>query len=252
MENVGKSSMMGKTTIKVICNKETYMIPLEGNDLAVLLHTVRDRYRIPSDIALRPLDSPVPVSSMLQLRELREKGKHKFEVVILPSLPPRPPEEKKIDEKKPEEKHSLLEQKKEEEEKKVQPISRGKDAAMQSRPYKLNPAVLKEMFRKFITSDPSVIEIIDLVRREKKGMLQGQYKLEDYAQTLRMMEDDVADALQNNVFLVDIDAPADCEEPGKKGEKELAAFKGMPMDQSVCEDVPLGSNGAGRPGGKLI
>lgn len=84
------------------------------------------------------------------------------------------------------------------------------------KPYRLSPRIMGEMFKRFLSSDPSVIEIADLVRREKKTMMSGSYGIEDYAGTIAGVEAGLTSALANNLFLMDIEAGKSAEGDNNK------------------------------------
>ena len=136
-----------------------------------------------------------------------------------------------------------------------QPIEEKVETAVQASPsikgqYKLNPRVLEEMFKKLMSTEACALEIEDIVKNNRKTLLSENYKLEDYGDVLRTIEKQVEDALENNVFLVDIgcdeefDAQvipksvAQVEQPIAVKAKRITSstdLDNIPMDQSVSE-----------------
>ena len=89
---------------------------------------------------------------------------------------------------------------------------------VQTAKFHLNPSLLKELFDKFMTVDACALEVKKVIEENRGGVLTGKYSVGDYAEALRNIEKLVKDALENNVFLFNLDEyefDADPINPGK-------------------------------------
>ena len=243
---------MNKTCIKVTYKGDMKMLPLEGKEFDKLILSIKTSFSIKGDIALTPLNAPKsePIASIEQVLELVKKGSTKFIVAdaVAATVSVQPPSSKK-----PEEEEEKKEVKKE-----VATASKGtsvyqpKEVVVQPQAlFKLNPAVLGQMFKKLLTSDSSVVAIMDFIRENKRNMMNGNYELKDYVDTLKGMENTMGEALDKNIFLMDFESlsgESDKENKdvikkeekasdsnSKSSEKKHSAFEGMEIEKSICD-----------------
>eukprot|EP01022_Parablepharisma_sp_SALTPOND_P033755 TRINITY_DN89529_c0_g1_i1.p1 TRINITY_DN89529_c0_g1~~TRINITY_DN89529_c0_g1_i1.p1 ORF type:complete len:263 (+),score=29.97 TRINITY_DN89529_c0_g1_i1:80-790(+) len=218
---------MSKTLVKVAYKGDMKMFPLEGKDFDKFLNHIRTSFGINENITLTVLNSPKPepLASIEQVIELARKGTSKFQANEALSLPSLSNGAKKVEEEKKDSTKSTS-------------ITQ-KEASSQF--FKLNPTILSQMFKKLLTSDASVVAIMDFIKDHKKTMFNGKYELKDYSEALKGMENSMAEALENNIFLMDIEALSFEDKDSKKeseseggGEKKRSAFEGMEIEKSIC------------------
>eukprot|EP01022_Parablepharisma_sp_SALTPOND_P028244 TRINITY_DN700_c0_g1_i1.p2 TRINITY_DN700_c0_g1~~TRINITY_DN700_c0_g1_i1.p2 ORF type:complete len:261 (+),score=33.30 TRINITY_DN700_c0_g1_i1:78-785(+) len=228
------SKLQGKK-IKVCFNGEIKAHIIRQYNFTQLLEFLQDSFEVPQNniIELRCTDSSgdsIVVGSEEEFISTVGAGILKYELVAKEYKPPVPVIEQM----------SKLE--------KSLPIELKVEAAVQTSPvgkvrHRLNPLFLKRLFDKFMTTEACAVEIEDLVKTNRKTLLSQKHTLENYADTIKEIENLLQDALENNVFLVDIGsddevisekAPErqsnDLKEKEKVGSTDL---DNIPVEQSV-------------------
>ncbi len=272
------SSMQGKK-IKVNCKGEMKVVILRQYNFVQLIQFLQESFELPQEqsTVLRYVDSdgePVVVGSEEEFVCALEAGTVKFELVE--SAKPKPVPILAAHD-------SNLDQSLTLEEKRVResPMAKGKTeqdvqtSGGATKPegepnYRLNPAALQKIFHKFMTTEACVLEIVDTVKVNCGRVIGGEFGLEDYADTLKDMESMLSDALDSNVYLVDVGSDEEAEgvtsslkelerearasapveanpKPAKKskqrGVKESTDLDNMPVDRSISEAHAFPSSG---------
>eukprot|EP00826_Nyctotherus_ovalis_P032759 TRINITY_DN2637_c0_g3_i1.p1 TRINITY_DN2637_c0_g3~~TRINITY_DN2637_c0_g3_i1.p1 ORF type:complete len:214 (+),score=60.23 TRINITY_DN2637_c0_g3_i1:23-643(+) len=71
--------------------------------------------------------------------------------------------------------------------------------------FHLNPSLLGKLFEMFMTVDACALEVKEIIEQNRGCVLDGKHTIGDYAEALTNIEKTMKDALEENIFLLDLD-----------------------------------------------